>query len=220
MLQQFRRDYTGEYVISKTTFRNGIKIQDREWLPNPVLNEQISQRAAVIISDQDKKKFDINCLARHRGGLLGRRKLQSYGTSNVWRSTQLDFYVGTDDQNIKDIVDTRYYENSVVLTNRRHVLEYPGKFYLIPYSPRLSDPAAALYAACFDYHTEIFVIGVNKESMFQDGRWQDHVGLVMDTYFSFQFYFLGVESNMPDAWRRRRNFRTMNYRKFVTYCDL
>jgi hypothetical protein len=218
--QRFRRDYLGEYVISKTTFRDGIKTQDREWVPNPVINQQISNRAVVIFSNQDHKKFDLRCLPRHRGGLLGKNKLQTYGTGDIWQHIKLDFYAGTDYQHIANIAKSDYHEHTVIMTNRQHVLDNSGKFYLIPYCPMISDPAAALYAACFDYHKEIFVLGASKELRYRDSKWINHVSQIMDTYFTFQFYFVGVESNLPVDWRQRRNFRSMDHRRFISYCDL
>lgn len=218
--QRFRRDYLGEYVINKTTFRDGVKTQDREWIPNLVVNEHISSRAAVIIGAQYHKKFDLSCLPRHRGGLLGKNKLQTYGTGDVWKHVRLDFYIGTDGQQLADIARSGYHENTVIMSTRQHVLDNPGQFYLIPYSPMISDPAAAVYAACFDYYTEVFVLGTNKELEFRDSKWITHIAQVMDAYSSFQFYFVGVESNMPSEWRQRRNFRSIDYREFISYCDL
>lgn len=55
MMQQRRRqDYPGEFIITRTTFRDGRKIQEREWIDNPIVNQHISGRAAVVAIDRSE----------------------------------------------------------------------------------------------------------------------------------------------------------------------
>ena len=48
MSERYRTDYDGEFVITVNTITNGKKVQEREWIANPIENQHISGRAAVI----------------------------------------------------------------------------------------------------------------------------------------------------------------------------
>ena len=79
MEARFRVDYAGEFVITGSTWGSGKKTETREWIANPIENQHISGRAACIGSAFDQGTFDYTRLQRHRGGLLGSKKLQTYG---------------------------------------------------------------------------------------------------------------------------------------------
>lgn len=217
--QRYRSDYTGEFVVRRTTFRDGVKIQDREWIPNAIENHHISSRAAVLVGDTDRSRFDYARLQHHHGGLRGNKKLQTYGTAMTWQHLRLDFYVTTDSIVLAMIDHSDYSQDTVVYTDRRRVLEFPQKFFLVPYCPLIADPALAMYLAAFDGHREIFVLGAVQH---QDRNldWQHHVLEVIQCYSTCQFYFVGVEAAMPMSWRSQPNFDSMTVRRFVTHCDI
>ena len=75
MQKQYREDYQGEFVIVETRITNGRREQKREWIDNPIQNHHISKRAAVIGSRADRDRFDHTILPRHRGGLMGKKKV-------------------------------------------------------------------------------------------------------------------------------------------------
>ena len=77
MEARYRTDYAGEFVILESKWAGGKKEETREWIPNPIENHHLSGRAAVIGSNIDKWQFDYTRLQRHRGGLLGSKKLQT-----------------------------------------------------------------------------------------------------------------------------------------------
>jgi hypothetical protein len=77
---RYRTDYLGEFVILETRWSGGKKSETREWINNPITNHHLSGRAACIGSTLDQIHFDYTRLQRHRGGLLGSKKLQTYGT--------------------------------------------------------------------------------------------------------------------------------------------
>ena len=54
----YRQDYAGEFVVLKTRVVNGKKEQTREWIENPIANQHISERAAIIGSTCDHEEFD------------------------------------------------------------------------------------------------------------------------------------------------------------------
>ena len=95
MQARYRTDYAGEFVITETRWTGGRKTQTREWVPNPIENHHISGRAVCIGSDFDAYRFNHVRLQRHRGGLLGSKKLQTYGVGDIAVAMRLDFAVET-----------------------------------------------------------------------------------------------------------------------------
>jgi hypothetical protein len=217
---QYRRDYSGEYVVINTDIRRGIKHQRREWIPNPIINQHISGRAAVIGSAVDRDDFDYTRLQRHRGGLQGSKKLQTYSTGSIWRDMRLDFYCGTDRQEITQLAATHYQDSTTCYTTARFCLMWPGSFFMVPFQPSICDLASAIYLAAFDGHEEIFLLGYNADTPAGTRRWQQDIHDVIAAYSTHRFVFVGVASNMPDLWRNLENVETWNYRKFVTQCDV
>ena len=83
MEERYRTDYAGEFIVTNSRWANGHKEQTREWIPNPIDNQHISGRAACIGNTFEQGIFDYTRLQRHRGGLLGSKKLQTYGVGAV-----------------------------------------------------------------------------------------------------------------------------------------
>ena len=217
---RYRRDYTGEFVIVNTDIRLGIKQQRREWVDNPIINQHVSDRAAVIGSAVDRDRFDYARLARHRGGLQGTKRLQTYASGGIWQHLRLDFYVSTDRVDITRLHSTDYKQNTTVYSNTRLCMMYPGSFFPVPYQPPINDIAAAIYLAAFDGHQEIYLIGYNRDTPGNTRRWQQDVLDVIQAYRTHQFVIVGAASNVPDAWRAAEKVECWNYRKFVSYCDV
>ena len=216
----YRRDYSGEFLVTETRWTEGIKQQRREWVPNRIQNHHISGRAAVILSDVDREQFDYTRLQRHRGGLLGKKRLQTYATGTVWRDMILDFYVGKDQDQIDAMVQQDYTERTTVYTTPRVLTAYPGRLYLIPLAPPMDSQATAVYLAAFDGHTEIFLLGSNQDTPWQTASSVGDIAAIMAAYDTVQFVAVGIESGMPAAWRQKRNFRCMRYREWISYCDI
>lgn len=216
----YRKDYTGEFVILNTDIRRGIKQQRREWMANPIKDQRTPGRAAVIGSSLDRAKFDYSRLQRHRGGLQGSLRLHTYGSGSIWSDMPLDHYCSTDRQMLAKVQSTGYCVGTVCYSSSRFCMIFPEKFYLIPFQPRISDVAAAIYLAAFDGHREIFMLGYNRDTPAFARDWQQDVVSVMSAYLDHQFVFVGVESNMPDAWRQQPNADFWNYRRFITHCDI
>jgi hypothetical protein len=217
---RYRRDYAGEFVVTNTDIRRGIKQQQREWIANPIQNQHISGRAAVIGSAVDREQFDYTRLARHRGGLQGKKRLQTYASGDIWRHMRLDFYCTTDRVQATRLQEAAYHEACAVHSSARLCLIYPNQFYIIPFQPVLNDIAAAIYLASFDGHNEIYLLGYNNDTPGNTRRWQQDVTDVMSAYRTHQFVIVGAASNVPDAWRDLENVECWNYRKFVSYCDI
>lgn len=221
MLQaRYRRDYDGEFVVLTTRIVDGVKEQTRDWIPNLIENHHISNRAAIIGGRGDMELFDFRHLQRHRGGLLGKKRLQTYGSGDLWTDMRFDFFVTTDSEQIKLIAQKEYDKDATVYTNARFCVEQPGRFYLIPYGPALDNLATSIYVAAFDGHAEVFLLGYNKETLAQTSSWQQDVNAVMTAYQDTQFILVGVKSNMPDLWLRNTNVTHWPIRQFISHCDV
>jgi hypothetical protein len=220
METRYRTDYAGEFVITESRWTGGKKIEKREWIANPIENQHISGRAACIGSSIDQYKFDYTRLERHRGGLLGSKKLQTYGVGEIAQQMRLDFTVETDKSKLNNIVETKYQESNTVYTTPRNCMAYPGEFYLIPQNPNLLDIAQILYLAAFDGHQEIFMLGYHTETPIDNKYWTNQVRSVMDAYLGVLFYMVGEQTIMPDVWMEASNGRNLTYREFVSHCDV
>jgi hypothetical protein len=220
METRFRTDYAGEFVVIQSRWAGGRKEENREWIANPIENQHISGRAACISGTVDQERFDYTRLQRHRGGLLGSLKLQTYGVGDIASQMRLDFCVETRRDQLVAIIETEYQVNNVVYTTARNCIQYPGEFYLIPNNPQLLDLVTILYLAAFDGHKEIFMLGYHQETPVDNPHWINQVRTVMDAYPGTIFWMIGESTNMPDAWMEADNSKTMTYREWVSYCDV
>lgn len=216
----YRTDYAGEFVVVETRWSGGKKQQQREWVPNPIENHHISGRAACIGSSLDKDRFDYTRLQRHRGGLLGSKKLQTYGVGEISAHMRLDFTVETQEESLKNLIDNTYSDNNIVYTTAKNCLAYPENFYLIPYNPKLLDITTIIYLAAFDGHNEVFLLGYNKDLAVEKPMWHLEIATLMNAYSATRFYFVGEPTNMYNEWLDCANAESMNYRQFISYCDV
>jgi len=219
MQARYRSDYPGEFVILEAKWSGGKKIENREWIPNPIENQHISGRAACIGGTVDRRYFDYTRLSRHRGGLLGSKKLQTYGVGDVALEMRLDFAVETNTDKLAAICDTGIQHDSVVYTTTRNCIANPGEFYIIPYRPQLIDLVTIVYLAAFDGHKEIFLLGYNRETQGGRDTWVTDMANIFSAY-PVDFYLIGESTNMPDEWVNCNNVRTMDYQSWISYCDV
>ena len=220
MQARYRTDYAGEFVILETRWAGGKKTETREWIPNPIENHHLSGRAACIGTDMDRWQFDYTRLQKHRGGLLGSKKLQTYGTGYIAQHMRLDFTVETHADNLATILASGYQANNIVYTSPRNCIKHPGEFYLIPYKPSIIDIATILYLAAFDGHKEIFMLGYTDEVPGEHNEWIKHIANIFACYSGTKFFLIGESTRMPDIWVNHSNTQTMTYRDFIGYCDV
>jgi hypothetical protein len=218
--ERYRTDYTGEFIITQSVWAAGKKRQTREWVPNPIENQHISGRAVCIGADHDSNQFDYTILQRHRGGLLGSKKLQTYGLGFAIKQMRLDFVVETDDEILSELMNEHYYQDNIIYTTPRNCLKYPGMFYLTPYNPVLVKHALAVYLAAFDGHKEIFLLGYNQFTVAGNSAWQAHVSEVFSAYAGTKFIVVGTPHHTIELWLEHPNVEQMTYREFVSYCDV
>lgn len=216
----YRRDYAGEFLVTETLWIQGQKSQRREWVPNHIENQHISGRAAVILSDVDRPLFDYARLQRHRGGLLGKKRLQTYATGAIWRDMILDFWVSKEQSQIDEIIEAKYNERSTLYTTAKIVLAYPQQLYVIPLAPAMDSQALAVYLAAFDGHQEIFLLGASLDTPWMTKHSIASITALMRAYDTVQFFLIGIESRMPPEWRGLFNVRCQTYRQWISYCDV
>jgi hypothetical protein len=221
--ERYRRDYDGEFIIVRTTIKNGQKLQEREWIPNPIENNYISARAAVIGSGASRERFPILRLQNHKGGLLGKKRLQTYGSEGCWKELQCDFYIDTIPGEHQQLIQNQYNERVAVYTNAKTCVAYPGEFYMIPYNVNLiTDAGLAMYVAAFDGHREIYCVGVDGLDSKQNinRKAVAHIATVLKTYTKTQFVFVNNSDNLHPSWRQHKNVSAISYREFITSCDI
>ena len=220
MLGRKRQDYTGEFVILEKKISGGVTEEKRQWISNPIENHHISGRAAVIGSRLDQSRFRHQRLQTHKGGLLATKRLQTYGTGDLWTDMTFDFYVTTDRESINKLSEIKYDQRSTVYTSARICIENPGRFYPVPYLPVIDDLALNVYLAAFDGHQEIFLIGYNNDTPHGKSSWMYDIFRVINAYPTTKFTLVGRKTNMPDMWRQCKNVNCMDFREFVFYCDV
>jgi len=217
---QYRSEYPGEFIVLETKWSGGKKTQTREWIDNPIQNQHLSHRAACIGTSIDLERFNYTILQRHRGGLLGSKKLQTYGTGAIAKDMRLDFAVEMSPDYIEQIKELKYYENNIVYSGARMCIANPGLFYLVPHSPRLLTEVLPLYLAAFDGHKEIFMLGYTNDSPIANLEWTKQVSNLFEAYSSTKFYPVGVKNNLPQQWLEHLNVSAMTYNEFISYCDV
>mgnify|MGYP001247843789 CR=1 FL=1 len=228
MAVRYRIEYDGEYVIVDNTIRDGKRHQQREWIENPIQNQHISGRAAVIgngNSRRDNRTTGFNlkdCIEQHAGWHLGRKRLQSYGSEGCWREMQCDFYVEFDKDKLQELKQENYQEVVSVYTNARNCIDDPGQYYLVPYGVRGNSVAVATWLACFDGHTEIFLIGVDALDEKDEPLVKkiESMNKVISEYTSVNFYYVSDGAKAHDMWRNHANFQQQSYAEFISYCDI
>lgn len=217
IIERYRSDYTGEFIVASTRFVDGKKEIKREWVDNPITNTHISSRAAIFGPGESQSDFDFTKLQNHQGGLLAKKKLQTYGSDGIYTKMRLDFYVSFEPRELEKITKTDYSENNIVYTSAANCLKYPGYFYLIPYGVRLPPSVTAAWLAAFDQHKEIFLLnfGTVNDKIVQSMA--ELIGAYPGTIF---YYVHNNHLSAPPSWRKHKNFQIMNVNSWVTYCDV
>lgn len=218
--ERYRKDYIGEFVITGATWAGGKKRVQREWVANPIENHHISGRAACIGTNVERDLFDYTILQRHRGGLLGTKKLQTYGAGEIALEMRLDFAVEKDEDVLYQLIESGYYKQNTIYTSPKFCFEHPGVFYNIPYNPVMLDICLLPYLAAFDGHKEIFLVGYNKNSDIGQSSWTAQIRKITDAYPGSKFFYVGLESGMPDNWKDAANIEYLDYRQFIAYADI
>jgi hypothetical protein len=239
--KSYRKDYTGEDIIVERKKEGTHWYETVETVPNAVTNNQISNRAVVIGNSPTRLEFNLQNLKKF-SGLLGADTLQTYGCNALYRDFTPDFLVVHGNDIVKELAESEYIKNNIVYTNAIHLLEYPNKFYLIPYNPYADAGTTAAYIAAFDGHKKIYLLGFDEQDS-ENYNFNVYAGtngydaldaeILSDTWVTnrvelFNLYndvdFIWVtlygRSTVPESHKSCVNFRQISYRDFVLETDL
>lgn len=224
--QIYRSNYTGEDVLTTLTYEGGEWLPVTESVPNSVFNTPITTQAIAIANGPSRADFDLTHIANHKGGLLGVNKLQSYGCNNIYKDFTPDFLVAVDADTVNELATSGYTNDNIVYVHGEHILAHPGKFYLIPQNLAFDAGALAVYMACFDGHSKVYLLGYDSYTETDEHKTQEFfikaLTAIVTTYTEVDFvrvmpvgtYSLATElSSLP-------NFRQIDFRDFVLEADI
>lgn len=241
----FRKDYQGEEIVTDLVHIDNRWDVTKEWIGNSVINNQISNKACIIGNGISRKRFPLNTVLGHFGGLLAREKLQTYGCNALYREHAPDFLVvsGDDSGIVTEIANSGYCDNHVVYAAAPHIQYHPGKFYLIPQDPGWNSGSIATYLAAFDGHTTIYMLGFDGQDT-EHYNYNMYAGTqhyqternaqagpafldltmkaIFDTYDNVDFVRVmpSQYSTMPEEWKYCTNLRQISFRQFALEADL
>lgn len=238
----YRKDYQGEFIVKLNIVENGLHDEVREWVPNTLENHQTSNCAVVIGNGRSRENFNLNLIKKHRGGHLGKKKLQSYGCNALYRDFEPDFLVCVDQRIVSEIVSSGYADNHVVISGATNVAKYPGKLHMIPYNYAMNSGSIATYLACFDGHKRIFLMGFDNQpnqginynvyagtdnydppdKTILDAKWINYMAEIFNTYDDVEFFRVvkNINYTMPEKWKYCTNLKQIDYRQFAIEADL
>lgn len=220
----YRSNYQGESIVVNLRHEGQEWNTELEWVPNAVYNNNISTQAVIIGNGETRKQFDLSLIQNHRGGLLARNKLQSYGCNGLYKEFESDFLVAVGDAVLGELADSGYTDKHIVYANAPALLEYPKKFYLVPQDPTWNAGAIATYLACFDGHKKIFLLGFDSDvdPANTDAFYATTMAHIMEVYSDVEFIRVMPTPNWvtPDEWKDLTNFRQVDFRGFSLEADI
>jgi hypothetical protein len=238
----YRSNYVGEDVITNMTYTGGSWEYSREKISNGIINNQISNKAIIIGNGTSRLGMNLNLIKNHRGGLLASGALQSYGCNALYRDFSPNFLVATGDDIVKEIADSGYADDNIVYASAYDILDYPGKFYLIPQDPGWNAGTIATYMACFDGHEKVYLLGFDGIDTPTDGYnvyantpsykapsyghseefWVQSMQQIFNTYPDVDFVRVTPTKHfrMPEPWLYVPNLRQIDFRDFALEVDL
>jgi hypothetical protein len=243
--QLYRKDYAGEEIVANMTHTDKKWDIAKEWIPNSVINNQISNRAVVIGNGPSQADINLTAIFTNFGGLLASKKFQTYGCNALYRDYDPDFLVvtGPSDGIVAEVARTGYADNHVVYADASDIQFHPGKFYLIPQDPGWNSGSLATYIAAFDGHTTIYLVGFDHQDQpgcnynvyagtpnYQNATgaqadpkfWEITMAHVFETYPEVDFVRVmpGKYAPIPESWKYLTNVRQISFREFVLEADI
>lgn len=243
--QLYRKDYAGEEIVTEMSHIDNSWRITKEFIPNAIINNQISNRAVVIGNGPSRKQFNMKALFNNIGGLLGTKKFQTYGCNALYRDYETDFLVATGpaDGMIQELAESGYCDTHIVYADASDIQMYPGKFYLIPQDPCWNSGALATYLAAFDGHKQVYLLGFDHQDQpgcnynmyagtlnYQNATgakadpsfWEKSMSIVFNTYTDVEFVRVvpNKYAPIPESWKYLTNVRQISFREFVIEGDL
>ena len=240
--KRYRKNYTGEEIISERVFVDGEWKTTSEYVPNNIVNNQISNCAVVFGNGLTRKRFDPGYVINKKSGLLGSKTLQTYACNAFYRDAVPDFLIVTHTDMAREIADGGFAQNNIVYTRAHISLQFPKVFYLIPIDPYADAGTTAIYIACFDGHKKIYMLGFDGQDTpdynnniyagtacydhsnvdVSENKWADNQLTVFNTYPEVEFVWVTPvgTSRMPEQWKYCQNLRQIPFSRFVGEADL
>lgn len=238
----YRKTYYGENIVVERSYQDGIWQDTTEMVPNAIINTQISNQAVILGNGPTRLDFNLNLIKNHRGGLLGSRRLQSYGCNALYRDFTPDFLVAIGNNIVDEIANSNYTQDNIVYTSSMHTLAYPHKFYLIPHDPYADAGTTAAYIAAFDGHKNIYLLGFDRQdspnynynvyagtngydplhSTVLDIKWKNNFKQLAEVYddVNFAFVYKNGTQQLPLELQSLTNVRVISHHKFALEADL
>ena len=239
--KRYRSGYYHEDIITERSLEFHTWNQTVEQVPNAITNNQISNRAIAIGNNPTRLGFDLTAL-KHASGLLGANTVQTYGCNALYRDFQPDFLVALGPDIVEEISKSNYIKDNIVYASATDLLEYPNKFYLIPYNPYADAGTTAAYIAAFDGHKKIYMLGYGEhdtdnvnfnvyagthgydayEADINSDKWIANRQKLFNVYFDVDFVWVTPHGRnlIPELLKYCPNFRQIDFRTFVLECDL
>jgi hypothetical protein len=243
MEKLYRSDYQGEFVVHLTNKVKGQVEEKREWVPNTI-NKRHNGVAVVFGNGVSRLRnpvhFDL--FRHHRGGLHAAKKMTTYGCNAFYRDATPHVLIVNHPVVAKEVYNSGFANENIVVTNTKNVLRYPDKFHLIPFDPHFCAGATALYMAAFDGHNQVYFLGFDghegvdynnnvyagtngyaaRTAHMSSEVWDANVKEVFDAYNNIEFIRVMPEESMPipESWKYAANFRQIAWRQFVSEVDL
>jgi len=240
----YRSDYLGEFITLSVIQEDGKRSEVKEWCENRIQNSNHNKIACVLGNGLSRADVNLKTLTNHKGGHLGKKKMQVYGCNALYRDAQVDFLVCTNTELIDDLVrNYGYAPKNVVLTNTENIKRYRGRFHLYPFYEKLCAGALTLKLACFDGHKKIYIMGFDNipeasvvnniyagtlgysdtNSNIDINKWISDTYKIMNTYTDVDFCMVLPKNKLidiPKIYKQLVNFRTLDWRSFVIEADL
>lgn len=244
-----RSNYVGEDVIVDRVYKNSKWNPTTEFVSKSFSSGPLSNHALVIGNGTSRLQFNLKKILEHRVGNFDSwapakqaRKFFTYGCNALFREYRTDFLIATGDNIIKEIAESGICDRQVVYANNTSLVEYPGKFHLIPQNLPFNSGALAAYMAAFDGHKKVFLMGFDgndtpnynynvyagttnypelRTTVLED-YWILSLLSVMTAYNDVEFVRVAPTSSFrtPEPWKYCLNFRTIDFRQFASEADV
>lgn len=243
MERLYRQNYEGEFVVHTTAIENKQVRQEREWIPNTIAAKQTGH--ALVIGNGISRltyKIQFEWFTSHRAGAYANKKLSVYGCNALHRDASPHFLIVNNPHIAKEVVDSGYADNNIVITRAKNILKFPDKFHLIPFDPGFAAGTTALYIAAFDGNRKVYFIGFDgqdtptfnnnvyagtnayaaKTAHVSSEKWEQQAAEIFNTYNQTEFIRVMPSKGyaIPEIWKPIMNFRQIGWNEFVREADI
>jgi len=245
-----RADYTGEDVNIVGTLKESVWTYQKEFVNNPFNNGPMANHAVVIGNGSSRLGFDLRHFVDYVNHPIDQtwkpakstKRFFTYGCNALYRDFAPDFLVVTGDQMVREIVGSPYPNDHIVYANNSAVIDWQGRFHIIPQDPPWNAGTLAAYLAAFDGHKRIFLMGFDNndtdgfnynvyadtqsyprsDSSVSESFWIESMAILMRTYSDVEFVRVTPKGTFttPESWKYFVNFRSIDFNHFRLEADL